>query len=46
VRKSNTGAIRLYAERGYRYVTVWARYYSGGEDALVMEKTLGAGPTS
>lgn len=46
VRKSNAGAIRLYAQRGYRYVTVWARYYSGGEDALVMEKTLGAGPTS
>lgn len=40
VRKSNSAAIRLYAERGYRYVTVWERYYSGGEAALVMEKTL------
>jgi ribosomal protein S18 acetylase RimI-like enzyme len=38
VRRSNFGAIRLYSNRGYRQVSVWANYYSGGEDALVLEK--------
>ncbi len=41
VRKSNTGAIQLYAQRGYQFVSVWNRYYSGGEDALVLEKKMG-----
>ena len=40
VRKSNEGAIRLYTLRGYRQVSVWARYYNGGEDALVLERVL------
>lgn len=40
VRKSNTGAIQLYAQRGYQFVSVWNRYYSGGEDALVLEKKM------
>lgn len=38
VRRSNAGAIRLYSDRGYRQVSVWAHYYLGGEDALVLEK--------
>lgn len=38
VRRSNQGAIQLYLDRGYRQVSVWANYYSGGEDALVLEK--------
>lgn len=40
VRKSNAGAIQLYGQRGYKFVTVWNRYYSGGEDALVLEKLM------
>jgi ribosomal protein S18 acetylase RimI-like enzyme len=38
VRRSNLGAIHLYELRGYRQVTIWAKYYMSGEDALVMEK--------
>jgi ribosomal-protein-alanine N-acetyltransferase len=44
VRKSNVGAIRLYARRGYQHVAVWSHYYNGGEDALVLEKRLDAIP--
>ena len=40
VRASNDGAIQLYQKRGYHKVSVWARYYSGGEDALVLERVL------
>jgi ribosomal protein S18 acetylase RimI-like enzyme len=39
VRPSNEGAIRLYDKLGYNRVGEWARYYSDGESALVMEKT-------
>ncbi len=38
VRKSNVSAIRLYEKNGYLPVDTWARYYKGGEDAVVMEK--------
>ncbi len=38
VRRSNEAAIRLYRRFGYRLVDTWRNYYSGGEDALVMEK--------
>lgn len=43
VRKSNFGAIQLYAQRGYRFVSLWNRYYTGGEDALVLEKKMDGG---
>jgi ribosomal protein S18 acetylase RimI-like enzyme len=38
VRKSNQAAINLYATEGYKQAGVWAKYYTGGEDALVLEK--------
>lgn len=40
VRRSNDAAIRLYNQRGYSQVDIWAKYYIGGEDALVLEKML------
>ncbi len=40
VRASNQPALRLYAQAGYKQYDVWSRYYSDGEDALVLEKTL------
>jgi len=40
VRMSNQGAISLYEKEDYRSVDIWKRYYSDGEDGLVMEKTL------
>lgn len=39
VRASNTTAISLYRKQGYQQVGVWQRYYAGGEDGVVMEKT-------
>jgi ribosomal-protein-alanine N-acetyltransferase len=39
VRASNTAAIKLYEGAGYRQVDRWDRYYTGGEDALVFEKS-------
>jgi len=41
VRTSNDSAIRLYRKQGYETVGSWPRYYKGGEDALVMEKSAG-----
>jgi ribosomal protein S18 acetylase RimI-like enzyme len=38
VRKSNDPAILLYKRAGYQQIDIWHRYYSGGEDALVLEK--------
>jgi len=38
VRRDNVAAQQLYLLSGYHQVEVWARYYRGGEDALVMEK--------
>ena len=40
VRASNAPAIRLYTKLGYKRAGVWHRYYSGGEDGVVMEKVL------
>ena len=40
VRASNNGAISLYEQTGYKRVGLWQRYYSDGEDAVVMEKKL------
>jgi ribosomal protein S18 acetylase RimI-like enzyme len=39
-RASNRGAIQLYQGRGYEQIDVWPSYYSGDEDAVVMEKLL------
>ncbi len=38
VRRSNQPALQLYQQTGYSTVDVWKGYYSGGEDALVLEK--------
>lgn len=38
VRRSNEGAINLYKQLGYRYVSTMPAYYQDGEDALVYEK--------
>jgi ribosomal-protein-alanine N-acetyltransferase len=40
VRLSNEAAIRMYEREGYATIDVWNSYYSDGEDAMVMEKTL------
>jgi ribosomal protein S18 acetylase RimI-like enzyme len=33
-------AIELYQKRSYEQIDVWPGYYTGGEDAVVMEKVL------
>ena len=38
VRRSNLAAIRLYQSEDYIQVDTWKQYYSGGEDALILEK--------
>jgi len=40
VRRSNLAAIRLYQRRDYRHVTTWPVYYTDGEDALVLERSI------
>ena len=40
VRASNQAALGLYTQFGYKQYGDWPRYYSDGEDALVLEKTL------
>ena len=40
VRASNQPATRLYAGVGYQQNSIWSRYYSDGEDALILEKSL------
>lgn len=40
LRVSNTAALTLYEELGYVQVDRWKKYYSDGEDGLVMEKWL------
>lgn len=40
VRRSNFGAQNLYFKRGYRQVEIWNKYYEGGEDGLILQKTL------
>lgn len=42
VRLSNRGAQALYRQFGYASAGRWRAYYRGGEDALIMEKTLKA----
>jgi len=39
VRAANDPAIQMYTRHEYRQHGVWKRYYSDGEDALVLEKT-------
>ncbi len=38
VRRSNVAAIELYSREGFRKSGVLERYYSDGEDAVLMEK--------
>jgi ribosomal-protein-alanine N-acetyltransferase len=38
VRRSNVGAIHLYKQLGYTYVSTMPAYYQDGEDALIYEK--------
>ncbi len=40
VRKSNTSAINLYLASGYTQKEIWEKYYIGGEDGIVFEKTV------
>lgn len=42
VRQSNSPAIALYLKAGYQQVDIWKKYYRGGEDALIFEKTSGS----
>jgi len=39
-RASNHGAIKMYQKLAYEQIDVWPKYYTGGEDAIVMEKLL------
>ena len=40
VRISNTAAITMYEQEGYRTVDIWRAYYNDGESAQLMEKSL------
>ena len=40
VRQSNLVAQQMYRKHGYHSVELWRGYYSGGEDAIIMEKHL------
>jgi ribosomal-protein-alanine N-acetyltransferase len=44
VRRSNSAAIALYQQAGYRQAGVWPAYYHDGEDALVLEKRVASPP--
>ena len=46
VRISNEEAIRMYRMAGYTNIDRWAKYYTDGEDGLVMEKLKGIGAKS
>jgi ribosomal-protein-alanine N-acetyltransferase len=37
-RLSNSAAIALYEQEGYRSADIWKSYYNDGEDGIVMEK--------
>lgn len=41
VRENNLPAIQLYLKYGYQQVDTWKKYYRGGDNALVFEKTTG-----
>ena len=38
VRKNNIPAIKLYTQNGYIQIDKWSRYYTDGEDAIILEK--------
>ena len=38
VRQSNLSALFMYWKTGYHQVDVWRNYYTGNEDALVLER--------
>jgi len=40
VRASNKAAIQLYLNSAYQHAGIWPKYYTDGEEALVMEKKL------
>ena len=40
VRKSNTPAKNLYLKNGYKEISIRKKYYSDGEDALILAKEL------
>ena len=40
VRENNLPAIALYLQFGYQQVDTWKKYYRGGDNALVFEKTI------
>lgn len=40
VRQNNIPAIQLYNKYGYQHVDTWKKYYRGGDNALVFEKTI------
>jgi ribosomal-protein-alanine N-acetyltransferase len=40
VRVSNLDAISMYQKDGYQTIDIWKSYYSDGEDAQLMEKSL------
>lgn len=40
VRLSNQSAISMYEKEGYVSIDLWQGYYSDGEDAMLMEKTI------
>jgi len=40
VRASNKSAIQLYLNSAYQHAGMWPKYYTDGEEALVMEKKL------
>jgi ribosomal-protein-alanine N-acetyltransferase len=40
VRASNQPAINLYNRFGYQRHGIWPKYYTDGEDALILEKTF------
>jgi ribosomal protein S18 acetylase RimI-like enzyme len=44
VRMSNGSAISMYRKNGYHEVGTWAKYYDGGEDAMVLEKHIRSFP--
>ncbi len=46
VRISNEEAIRMYKMSGYTNIDRWIKYYTDGEDGIVMEKLKGIGPRS
>ena len=39
-RASNLEALAMYQKLGYEQIDVWPKYYTGDEDAVVMEKLL------